>query len=273
MPCHLDFQPRTTPRGRGTAPGPVASAHISGPDGSLRTVPDQYAPWRCCAPCGSATYATAADLARFGALHLPAPGPHSGTATTGLAGLGVLQQPVIPVPGYEHEQRASCLGWKSLNWHGTRILAADGGAHAFLRVIPAARMSIAVMVNGPDGPQLAGPLIADLIHAVTGARPPQPPPPGTPPPGLDLTRYAGRYHAAGLDAIITCTDGELALTVAGRAPAPVPLAYLTPASFTVRDTPVSFTLFDHVGQPHAILIAGSRIAVKDEAAAPGRSAQ
>jgi hypothetical protein len=37
-------------------------------------------------------------------------------------------------------------------------------------------MSIAIMVNGPGGPQLAGPLIADLIHAVIGARPPQPGP-------------------------------------------------------------------------------------------------
>jgi CubicO group peptidase (beta-lactamase class C family) len=260
----------TTPRGRGSAPGPVASGHVRGPDGRLRPVVDQYAPWRCCAPCGSATYATAADLARLGALHLPAPGPIPGTATAGLAGLGVLRQPVIAVPGYEHEQRASCLGWKSLNWHGTRVLAADGGAHAFLRVIPGAGMSIAVMVNGPGGPQLARPLIADLVQAIAGARSPRPPRPGTPPPGFDLTRYAGRYHAAGLEAAVTCGEGGLVLAIGGRAPA-TPLAYLTPANFTARGIPVSFTLFDQAGRPHAILIAGSRIAVKGESTPPGRS--
>jgi CubicO group peptidase (beta-lactamase class C family) len=187
---------QTTARGRSGAPGQVTGAHLPDENGRLRTAVAQYPTWRSCAPCGSTSYATAGDLARFGALHLPgtrlsallADSPPSAGRTKAV-GLDVLQRPVIPIPGYEYEARTSCLGWNSRWWSGVLVLAHDGGAHTFLRVFPGAGMSIAVMVNGPGGPEFAEPLIADLSRAVTGIRPPQPPASADSPPDLDLGRY------------------------------------------------------------------------------------
>ena len=88
-------------------------------------------------------YATAADLTRFGALHLP------GSDT--LENLQALQRPVFPIPGYEYEQQTSCFGWKTLNWSGARILAHDGGAHTFLRVVPTPRRRSSSWSTGPTG--------------------------------------------------------------------------------------------------------------------------
>jgi CubicO group peptidase (beta-lactamase class C family) len=111
-------------------------------------------------PGASAVYATAADLVRFGQFH-------AGAAP------GVLKRESVA-----DMQRAGLgnygLGWSvNPDWHGRLVVYHSGampGASATLWVVPAERISIAVMANQIGAPvnRIAGEILEQLL-ATTGA--------------------------------------------------------------------------------------------------------
>jgi CubicO group peptidase (beta-lactamase class C family) len=118
---------------------------------------------------GSALYASAEDLARFGSFHAGAPMDGQRAVLTP-ASIAAMQQPGAGDYG---------LGWSiNRSWNRHTVIWHSGampGASATLWLVPAEKIAIAVVANQIMGPvnQIAGEILAELLP---GGAPPAPSP-------------------------------------------------------------------------------------------------
>jgi CubicO group peptidase (beta-lactamase class C family) len=90
-------------------------------------------------------FAAAADIARFGLMHV------SSDATLRADAVAEMQRPRVVLPSYGGaEPTHHGLGWKIYDWPRGRLLGHNGngtGQVAFVRVAPRARVAVAMMTN------------------------------------------------------------------------------------------------------------------------------
>ncbi|MEU4744126.1 serine hydrolase, partial [Actinosynnema sp. NPDC023658] len=105
------------------------------------------------------------------------------------------------------------LGWITYDWPGGRVVGHDGatiGQKAFLRVVPAAGVAVALLTNGGVPSEVYHRLFTELLTEHAGVAVPVFEPP-TEPPAVDVGQYVGSYLREGYDVEVTERDGVLHL--------------------------------------------------------------
>ncbi|GAA4033568.1 serine hydrolase domain-containing protein [Allokutzneria multivorans] len=144
-------------------------------------------------PAGSLLCTSARSLALFGA------GQHEllsqETVTT-------LWESTVDVPEIGSFATHWGLGWASFGWEGARVLGHDGGTigqAAFLRVVPRAGVSVAVLTNGGSTVGLfADAVLGHVLSELAHARPPARLTPPVAPAPIDASLVTGTYSSPAL---------------------------------------------------------------------------
>ncbi len=166
-------------------------------------------------PAGATPFATARDLLRFARLHLDegqAPGERVLEAQSALRMR--MREVELPEQSLAH---AWGLGFMLFDFGGTPAFGHDGGTigqASFLRIVPGARVSFALLTNGGNAPAL----YRDVANAVLGeligvSLPPLPEP--DPALRFDPALYAGSYGRLSTRVEIESEGGALRLRSRG----------------------------------------------------------
>ncbi|WP_158839397.1 serine hydrolase domain-containing protein [Saccharothrix deserti] len=167
---------------------------------------------RSAGPAGTIN-ATAADVVRFARLHLDGGRAPDGTRILGVEHVAAMRQPQVDVPVREAFGSQWGLGWVLYDWPGGRVIGHDGatiGQKAYLRVVPEARVAVALLTNGGVPAEVCQRLFTELLTEHAGVAVPRFAPPAEP-PAVDVTRHVGRYLREGYDVEVTDRDGVLHL--------------------------------------------------------------
>jgi len=169
--------------------------------------------------------ATAADLIGFARLHLEGGRAPNGTQVLSAATITSMQEPQVAVPDRWTLGSHWGLGWILFDWDGRRVYGHDGatlGQSAFLRVVPDARLAVALLTNGGNAQDLYQELFRELLAELCDLDMPRPLAPPPEPSPVDCLPFAGRYERVGARIELEAHDGSLA----GRVTATGPLASL-----------------------------------------------
>ncbi|MTD58795.1 serine hydrolase domain-containing protein [Amycolatopsis pithecellobii] len=154
------------------------------------------------APAGSALAMRPRDLLTFAQAHLDGTvlSPGSGKA---------MRERQVSLPPLGLMGTSWGLGWEMYDVPGGPVIGHDGGTigqAAFLRVVPAANVAVALLTNGGDPISLYREIYGYLLPALAGVElPPFPEPPPDPGP-FDASRYVGTYSCEVVDLTVTQDD-------------------------------------------------------------------
>jgi len=177
---------------------PVAAAHLPEPDGGVTAVP-WAGPWsgvgRGNGPAGVSYFATASDLARFGAAHLDPK-------------WRVMREPQVTMPGPHVE--AWGLGWAVYGW-GAAVAGWNGvitGYRSFLLVLPEHRAAVALLTNANEGRRIYRTLLRGLLAERFGVEmaPERPEALADGERAPELEQFAGEWRCARMVVTITPAD-------------------------------------------------------------------
>ena len=186
---------------------------------------------------------TARDTLTFARLHLDDGRTADGTQLLSPGAVKAMQEPQVDVPDRYTLGDQWGLGWILFHWGGRFLYGHDGatiGQGAFLRILPDAKLAIALLTNGGGARNLYQQLYTELLQDLAGVEVPATPAAPDTPLGLDLSAYAGTFERLGVKAEFTADDGRLSgtLTMSG------PLASMLPNPVQqVTATPVDDSLF------------------------------
>jgi CubicO group peptidase (beta-lactamase class C family) len=171
---------------------------VPGGTGTVLVTPRWGLP-RSTGPAGL-LHSTARDLLAFATMHLDGGTAVDGSRVLSEDGVRAMQEPQVPdlgslVPRYG-------LAWLLMSWSGRRVLAHDGatlGQSAFLRVLPEAGLSVALLTNGGASPRdLFDALVTEVFGELAGVSVPvRPEPRGD--QVLHPERFLGRYVREGAE--------------------------------------------------------------------------
>lgn len=221
----------------------AAMGHIEPPGQELHTASIWGLP-RTAGPAGGIC-ATSADVVRFARLHL---GAHDGIVSA--ESVQAMQAPQVDVPsgGYGLSSRYWGLGWSIFDWGGCTVVGHDGGTIgqvAFLRVVPAAGVAIALLTNGGDPMALYRELFRELLADVAGVEMPADSVPPDPPLPVDPSGYVGLYEREGASIRVVARDeGVVAVqTVTGLGAEMTPEPIELPLRLTAEDDDLFLTQY------------------------------
>lgn len=240
----------------------AAVGHLVVPGGDGAVVAPQWQLPRSSGPAGL-LHMTAQDLLVFARLHLDGGVTVGGARVLSESATLAMQQPEVEVPDLVAPTSHRGLGWNLTKWDDKLVLGHDGatyGQGAFLRVVPEARLSVALLTNGGTQSQylyedLYGELYAELASITVPRRPE--PREGAVVPAPE--RFVGRYVREGAEVVVSLGgEGGLELVLMGPpaagAPPPPPLK-LVPYDRDVllawsepHGTWLSFAFFDLDGE-------------------------
>jgi len=218
---------------------PVAVGHIhageqiegsveAGEEGAVQA-PYVVAPrWgvagRAMGPTGSTLCATAADLARFAALHLNAGRAEDGTQVLSADAVASMQEQQVTLPPGITLADRWCVGWLGADWGGRRTIGHTGhnvGCGSFLRVFPEEHAAFALVFNSGGDADLHHHLFQQLARDLYGIHKPDPWLPIDPPAKLDLSAYAGTYERHQFRLRLETANGGLTAVEASEMAAPL----------------------------------------------------
>ncbi|WP_086829262.1 serine hydrolase [Allokutzneria sp. NRRL B-24872] len=160
-------------------------------------------------PAGSLLCTSARSLAQFGAAHVHGHELLSEEAVT------TLWSSTVDVPEIGSFATHWGLGWASFGWEGARVLGHDGGTigqAAFLRVVPQAGVSVALLTNGGSTVGLfADAVLGHLLSDLAPVRQPSRLTPPAAPAPIDASLVTGAYSSPALRLEIT-VDGPVSAT-------------------------------------------------------------
>ena len=238
----------------------TAVGHVGEPDEE----PVPATTWvlsRSMGPAGLVT-ACVEDVLAFARMHLAGGAAPDGTRVLSAAACEAMAAKEAELPDTHTLGDSWGLGWIRYCWDGERLLGHDGntiGQSAFLRLLPAHGLAVALLTNGGNTRDLFEDLYREIFRDAAGVRMPRPlePPPSAPP--VEADRYVGRYERAAMTTEVfagkeglrlrATTTGPLAELI----PEPVhefPLVPVEPDLFVVRQpgettwTPVTFYELD-----------------------------
>ncbi|HEU5033248.1 MAG TPA: serine hydrolase domain-containing protein [Mycobacteriales bacterium] len=190
----------------------AATGHITPPGGELMVAP-VWGIFRSAGPAGL-IHATARDVLTFAQLHQNDGVAADGTRVLSAESAIAMREPQVEVPDQFTLGSHWGLGWILMTWDGQPVYGHDGGTigqSAFLRVVPGADLSIALLTNGGHTRDLFHDLYTEILAELAGiAMPPRLEPPAQP-PVLDLEQYVGRYVRESVELRIEAVDDHLTL--------------------------------------------------------------
>ena len=177
----------------------VAIGHVTSAGGEPALVDRPFTP-RSNGPSGMTMASAARDLVTFAQMTLD--GGLSSTGERVLATASVAAMRTLQVTNPFSQKYAGWgLGWMLFDAAAAKMFGHDGGAAgncAFLRILPAARAVVALLVNHERGMAVYRDLFDRRLSMLTGMQPPAAlAMPAHPPAGVDLTLYAGTYQRHG----------------------------------------------------------------------------
>jgi CubicO group peptidase (beta-lactamase class C family) len=201
----------------------TACGHADGPDGPVRV--SQWMLPRALGPAGLVN-ASVADLLRFARMHLNAGVTEDGTRVLSAAAATAMAAHEVDLPETYTLGDSWGLGWIRFEWDGERLFGHDGhtiGQSAYLRVLPAQRLAVALLTNGDSTDDLYRDLYREIFAEVAGLTVPAPFAPPAEPVTVDLTPHLGPYERAStrLEVLDRADGPVLRMTTTG------PLAELT----------------------------------------------
>lgn len=194
---------------------PVAVGHYRGPDRETLVSPTWGLCGRAMAPTGSTMCATAADLARYGAIHVNEGVALNGTRVLDAEAVGLMQEVQVSLPEGFVIADGWGLGWLWDDWPGGEAFGHTGhnyGAGSYLRFLPSERAVIALTFNSPGDSELMHELFSFLFCELWGITKPDPWVRIDPDFAPDLDKYTGTYERYGLKMRVTPAAGGLQIT-------------------------------------------------------------
>ena len=161
------------------------------------------------------------ELLAFARMHLEGGAAGDGTRVLSPESVAAMQEEQVVIPDPHVLGRAWGLGWILFDWGSDAVIGHDGntvGQAAFLRLVPAQRLGVALLTNGGQTRALYDALYDELFQDLTGMSLPKKPKPMDDASGIDLTRFAGVYERTSVRMEIDVTDGGLRLQIRNTSP-------------------------------------------------------
>ncbi len=197
----------------------TAMGHIGKPGEDPQPAP-QWGLMRSAGPAGLIC-ARPSDVIAFARLHLDGGVDSSGVRLLSEESVLAMQQPQVPVPDRWTLGDHWGLGWILFSWQGRRVYGHDGntlGQSAYLRIVPDAKVAIALLTNGGNALDLYQDLFRELLPQLAGLDlPPRPQPPAAP-VEIDPMPFLGTYERSGARLEVELIGGALQLTVTRTGP-------------------------------------------------------
>ena len=193
----------------------AAIGHISDEPGQDEHPVTSWVMPRAIGPAGLIN-ATAADTTEFAALHLRGGVTRDGRRLLSVASTDAMQAWQTDLPDKHTLGDSWGLGWIRFDWNGERLYGHDGatfGQHAYLRVLPAQGLSVALLTNGGQGGDLFADLYREIFAEVAGVTMAAPFQPPAEAPQVELTRYVGTYVRSSITSEVFERDGGLVLRI------------------------------------------------------------
>jgi CubicO group peptidase (beta-lactamase class C family) len=190
----------------------AATGHIDPPGGEL-TVAPVWGIFRSAGPAGL-IHATARDVLTFAQLHQNDGVAADGTRVLSAESAIAMREPQVEVPDQFTLGSHWGLGWILMTWDGQPVYGHDGatiGQGAFLRIVPGADLSIALLTNGGHMRDLFHDLYTQILADLAGITMPARLEPPAQAPSLDLEQYAGRYARESVELTIETAGDHLSL--------------------------------------------------------------
>jgi CubicO group peptidase (beta-lactamase class C family) len=186
------------------------------PDGDPVPAP-VYALAKSNAPAGASLAMRPRDLLAFAAMHLNEGVAADGTRVLSAESVAAMQSVEVTLPPLGLMGDHWGLSWELFDLKGGRVFGHDGGTigqSAFLRIVPAADVAIALLTNGGNPIGLYFELYGHLLRELAGVEiPPHPLPPAGPARVDDAARFLGTYaNSVGKSEITQDDDGRIWLT-------------------------------------------------------------
>ena len=200
----------------------AATGHIVPPGAEGPIVTPQWGIFRSGGPAGL-IHMTARDLLTFVQAHLAGGTTADGTRILSAESTAAMQQPQVRVPDRFTLGSHWGLGWILMTWDGRRVLGHDGatlGQAAFLRSLPDAGLSVALLTNGGAHPrELFDALVDEIFSERAGVNAPPRPEPRADRCITRPERFIGRYAREGIEMTVRpADDGGLELALRSTGP-------------------------------------------------------
>jgi CubicO group peptidase (beta-lactamase class C family) len=156
---------------------------------------------RACGPMGLVN-AQAADALAFAKLHLDEGRGPDGKQLLSVASVKQMQEAQIEVPDKYTLGDRWGVGWILFDWEGHPVYGHDGatlGQRAYLRIIPEARLAVAVLTNGGESHKCFDALCREVVQELAGITKPKTPPLPQTAPDVDLSKYEGTFGRLNID--------------------------------------------------------------------------
>ncbi len=196
----------------------AATGHITPPGADEPHVTSQWGLYRSVGPAGL-IHARAEDLITFARLHLSSGVAADGARILSEASVRAMQQPQVEVPDPWTLGSHWGLGWFLMDWSERRVYGHDGatlGQAAFLRILPDAGLSVALLTNGGHTRELFLDLFGEVFRELAGVELPASPEPAADPPAFDPAAYVGRYAREGVEMSVEQGEDQHSLVATMR---------------------------------------------------------
>ena len=188
----------------------AAVGHVAGPGGTWEPAPFWNGP-AAHAPAGSLTTMCPRDLIGFARLHLG-----DGAGLLSPASVAAMRERQVELPPLAGYGDGWGLGWELGDRPGGPVFGHSGntfGQSAVLRIVPAAGVSIALVLNGGHTAPAGHEIVGFLLRELAGVEMPDLPQPPARPVPADAGRYAGVYASPGGELVVSGDrNGRLWLT-------------------------------------------------------------
>src|SRR4051794_4853962 len=191
-----------------------AVGHVTPTGGELQVAP-VWGIFRSCGPAGL-IHATARDVIKFAKLHLADGLTDDGVRVLSAKGAQAMRTPQVEVRDPWTLGSHWGLGWILMDWNDRPVYGHDGstlGQEAFLRVVPADGVAVALLTNGGHARDLFHELSAEILSDLGGPQMPTRLEPPATAPEFALGRFAGRYQREGVELTIVAESDRLVARV------------------------------------------------------------
>ena len=160
-------------------------------------------------PAGTIT-ADVDDVLTFAGLHLRGGTTAHGHRLLSESSIATMRRHHVDLPASGDTADAWGAGWARMNWDGMRLIGHDGatiGQTAYLRLLPAEGLAVALLTNSGDTAGFSHDLLSEVFTELAGVCVPAPPEPSGGPPSPDAAAHVGTYRRTGEVVDITQREG------------------------------------------------------------------